>query len=123
MAESAQGRTYDQKKGRKLSNGATIFSLVKPFLPWAGFFIGIGLLVEGLGTEFLPTCLAGYSAPGVPIYVRCDSLYAILLIVTGTVLAAFSIFIWRSTYSRRKNTTNGSTQLNHPQDEAEPNHR
>ena len=89
-----------------MGNGSTLFSAVKPFLPWVGFFIGIALLAQGLWPEYAP-CIAGYSANGAPIFASCVTPSTISLLVVRFVIATASVVVMRSAYLKRSATQDG----------------
>ena len=82
-----------------MRDGAAIFSLVRPFLPIIGTFVGVAILVEGLLLEFVPSAV-GFSSSGAPITGSRSSPYDILLIVIGLAVIAASSFAARHVYHK-----------------------
>lgn len=80
-----------------MGKGEGAFSVVKPFLPVAGIFAGIALLIDGLSQEFVP-CIVGYSPAQSLIQGSCASLYGAIVVV-GIVVTTASAFAAVAVYN------------------------
>jgi hypothetical protein len=96
------GLNNSQNEGKP--NGATLYSLVRPFLPIVIFFIGLAFLLEGLIPITLPVCAIEYTTNGVPIVGRCVTPFNVFLLVTGIIIVVGS-GIWMRHVYFRQNTT------------------
>jgi hypothetical protein len=103
--KSRGSRLNDSQNEGKV-NGATLYSLIRPFLPFVIFCIGLALLIEGLIPIALPVCIIGHSTTGFPIVGRCVTLSNVALLVVGIIILTAS-GIW-GVYFRR-NTTGSET--------------
>jgi hypothetical protein len=73
------------------SDDATLYSLVRPFLPIAVFFVGLALLIEGLIPTVLPFCVVG----------RCVTPLNVSLVAAGIVIVTASSVRIRRVYLQR----------------------
>ena len=109
------GLNDSQNEGKV--NGATLYSLIRPFLPVVIFCIGLALLIEGLIPIALPVCITGHSTTGFPIVGRCVTLSNVAFLVAGIIIVTAS-GIWRVYF--RRNTSGSETPETNPPNETEP---
>jgi hypothetical protein len=80
---------------------AALYSLVRPFLPIAMFFVGLALLIDGLIPTVLPFCVVGYLADGAPVVGRCVTPLNVSLVAAGIVIVTASSVWIRRVYLQR----------------------